>query len=657
MRRHPDDEDIELRRKAVEGLRGKPSETAIPLLISAMQDSSWRVRKTASEILIEEHPPEQYIKGLIGLLYLEENAGARNSAIEALIRLGKRATPFLIDAFDTPDRDSRKFIIDVIGEVKDRKALPLLLRALKDDDENVRASAVEHLGQMGEPSVVDALIEILEGGDLWTAFPAADALGRIGDKRAVPALINALSVKALRGPVINALGRLSAPETLGHVVPFLMDPSKTIQEDALRAIEMFYRNGVPSETICDHLRRLCGPEIINRLISHTWSKKAELRGAAILLLGLMQDESAIGHLLELSADENLADDVRRAFIFIGRNRPETLIPLFTVDNQNQRRFIIEVAVSVASPLYYTVFEGMLSDGDGHVRALAALGLSAIGDRRAVRPIMKLLSDPYVDVQEAAVSALSNLGQYLELGEVISYLRDRNPALRRNSAIVLGNIGADTAVPALGFALKDEDVTVRQAVIKALSSIRTDESVRYIISALTDESPDIRASAAISLGRTGGDRALEPLTLLLNDPDDTVRVAAVRAVGMLGDRRAARHLIDMLSDSNGFVAVAAIESLSRLGGDEVREALVRTLLSSGDTEIKRTAIRALSHFDGVEGTILPYLNDPDWATRIAAVEALSRVDSEAVKTEIERLYDTEDDPIVRRAIKGLCPFIT
>ncbi|GAB4420343.1 MAG: HEAT repeat domain-containing protein [Thermodesulfovibrionales bacterium] len=657
MKRLLNDEDIEVRRKDIEGMRGKPSGIAIPLLLRAMEDNSWRVRKTASEILIEEHPLEQYINSLIGLLYLDENAGARNSAIETLIRLGKRATPFLTDAFDTPNRDVRKFIIDIIGAVKDRKALPLLLKALKDDDENVRASVVEHLGQMGEPTVVDALIEILKSDDLWTAFPAADALGRIGDRRAISALIDALSVKALREPAINALGRLSAPETLEHVVAFLRDTSKTIQQEALKAVEAFYHNGVSSELICESLHRFGGPDIINRLVSHAWSKKADVRCAAILLLGLMQDEGAIGPLLELSADENLVEDVKRAFIFIGKSRPETLIPLLGVDNQNQRRFITDVAASVASPLYYPLFEGMLSDRDGHIRSLAALGLSNIGDRRAIRSLMKLLSDPYVDVQETAVEALSSLGEALNVEDFIDYLKDKNPSLRRNAALILGRIGADTAIPALGFALKDEDVSVRQAVVEALSSIKTNESVRYIISALTDESHDIRASAALSLGFIGGESSMEPLILLLNDSDDTVRAVAARALGMLGDRRAAKHLINMLSDKNGFAVITAIESLGRLGGDEARDALMGMLRSSDDIEIRRTAIRSLSPFEGVEDTILPYLKDPDWATRVAAIEVLSRKATERVKTEIERLYDIEDDPVVRRTIEGLCPFIT
>lgn len=649
MKRLHGDEDTEVRRKAVLDLRGVPSETAVPLLLKAMEDSSWRVRKTASELLEEGYPLEHYVEGLVRLLFLDDNAGARNSSIETLVKLGKKVTSFLMVAFETPNRDVRKFIIDIIGEVKDRNALPLLLKALKDDDDNVRASAVEHLGEMGDPSVVDALIGILKSGDLWTAFPAADALGRIGDKTAIPALIGALSVKALREPVLKGLGHLSAPETLEHIVPFLADASKTIQEEALRTIGTFYHNGVSADFICGTISRLCGPDIIGKIVAHAWSKKADIRVTAILLLGLMQDERALGPLLELFNEESLVEDVKRALIFIGRSKPVSLLPLFEIENQYQKRFITEVAVDVASPLYYPVFEGFLAEADGHVRALAAIGLSRIHDNKAVALLKRLLTDPYVDVQEAAVTALSSLMSGIDIEEFIGYLKDRNPSLRKNAALLLGAIGARGSVDALGFALKDEDVTVRIAVVDALSSLKGEASARYLVLALTDENPHMRASAALSLGSMGGPEALEPLILLLSDSDDTVRVSAIRSLGILGDTRAVKPLIDLLPDQNGFVVATAMESLGKLGGKEAGEAL-KGMLNSDEREIRRTAIRSLSFLEGIDDLLLPFLNDPDWATRVAAIKVLGRKASDRTRSEIEKLFDREEDPAVRRAIE-------
>jgi HEAT repeat protein len=645
------DSNVETRREAVESIKGRKDNTYIPLLLKAMEDSSWRVRKTAVDTLFDDYPVEKYVQGLIGLLSIEDNAGARNSAIEALIRLGKKATVYLIDAFKTPNRDVRKFIIDVLGEQRDARSLPLMLEAIRDEDENVSATAVEHLGKVGEVSVVDALIEILDGGDLWVAYPAADALGRIGNKKAVPHLLGALKKKPLREPVMKALGRLSDASTIGHIIPLLDDPSKNIQEQALKTIERFYHNGIDADFITGQMRMILGTRTMELLINHAWSTKREVRISAILLLGLMKDEAAYGPLLDIWQEEEFTEDVKNALVYIGRDKPESLSKLFDTDNPHQLRFICEVTEKVVSPVYYDILEGLLANADGHVRATAAVSISKLKDPRSVEKLKRLLVDPYEDVQEAAVEALSNIREVLDPGQLLPSLGNADAVLRRNTALLLGKIKASAAVKDLGFALKDENVRVRKAVVEALSLIGTEEAVRYLTYALTDESADIRISSALSLGAIGGDDVLESLTILSRDADNSVRVAAAKSLGMLKDRSAVETLIGLLADRNGFVVTTAIESLSVIGGDEARDAIIG-MLSSSDEEVRRTAIASLAPFENMESSLIPFLKDPDWATRIAAVRTLGRNAGGYVRKELERLLDTEEDPTVIKAVEEI-----
>lgn len=645
-----DNEDVEVRRDAVEKLRGAMSDASMKLLLKAMRDTSWRVRKTAVDILLQEYKVESYIKSLIELLYIEDNAGARNSAIETLIKLGKKATLFLIQAFNTPNRDVRKFIIDVLGELNDKRSLSLMLGALKDENENVRATAVEHLGMVGDPAVVDALIDILESGDLWTAYPATDALGKIGNKKAIPTLVKTLSVRTLRTPAMRALSKFSEPEILKHIIPLLGDHSKTTQEEAVKAVKSFYHNGVKEEIIAQEIKNVFGDRSIDVLVAHAWSTDSEVRMSAIFLLGIMKDQRALTPLLEVSLEEDFAEDVKRALVFIGRDKPGVILPLLETSSSYQKRFICEVAGEIASPLFFNVFKELLKDDDGHVRALAIMGLSKIGDLKAVGLIKELLSDPYEDVQEDAVKALYSLRSGVDVNEFIKAVNDKNSVIRKNAVMVLGEIGVAGAVDTIGFALKDGDISVRQAVVKALSRIGKGDSVKYLTLALTDEDSDIRASAALSLGNMKCGGAGESLLLLLNDSDDMVRAAAVNALGCIGDKNTVKDIVKLLYDKNGLVAASAIEALSIIGGDEARSALVK-MLSSQDKEIKRTAIKALAPFEGIEKDLLPYLEDSDWAARVAAVEVLSKkTNNSSVKAALERLLDKEEDPVVRKAVQ-------
>ena len=78
-------DDVEVRRAAVEGLREQSSEETIPILLKALTDKSWRLRKNATDILTSRYPKDLYIIGLLQLLYQEDNAGARISAIETFV--------------------------------------------------------------------------------------------------------------------------------------------------------------------------------------------------------------------------------------------------------------------------------------------------------------------------------------------------------------------------------------------------------------------------------------------------------------------------------------------------------------------------------------------------------------------------------------------
>lgn len=649
--KHLKSDNTEIRRQAIEELRSTSDESDIPLLLEAMKDSSWRVRKTATEILKAQFETTQYIKGIIALLYIEDNAGARNSAIDLLVSLRRIVVPYLIDAFQTDNHDVRKFIIDVLGEISDKRSLSLMLNALKDEDENVKASAVEHLGKLKEPSVVDALMNILKGDDLWIAYPAADALGKIGDKRAIPPLVEALNNKTLREPALRALATFADPDTLGFIIPLLKEGARSVKEEALRTINEFYKRGVSEETIVSRIREYLGADAFDILLKFAWSNKNDIRMSAILLLGLLKDIKAVQPLLDMSAEEDFRDEIKRALVFIGRAMPDHLIRL--IDNLNivQRRFLTEVAVETKRSEFLGLFEKFLEDEDGHVRAFAACGLAGIGDSGLVEKILGLLNDPYEDVQEAAVDAAVKLKGSIKLKNLLQSLSSDDPRIRKNVTLILGKIDAKEAVKEVGFLVKDPDTGVRKAAVVSLSMITAADNLRYLKIALTDEISDIRVTAAYALGMNATKESTDALILLLSDQDESVRVAAIKALGSTADERALEPLVEALSDVNGFVVAAAIEALGRMVNVHARDAIMR-MLSSDDDEIKRTAVRSLSHFDGVREKIIPFLSDPDWATRKIAVEILGKSPDGAVMHMLETLYDEETDPIVKNAIEDV-----
>ncbi len=632
--------------KPVEGMS---RQDAVSALVGALKDPSWRVRKACVDTLLENYKSSEFLDSIEELLYEEGDAGARNSAIEAFIRLGHKASAHLVTAYATDNADVRKFIVDIAGEVRDGETMPMLIKALKDTDENVVASAIEHLGSLREPSALNALVEIIESGDTWTAFPAVEALGNIGDESNIPLLTSALEKKALREPALRAFGKLGGEAEVPVVAVHIGDKSRSVQYEALEALARMYRRGSSGRSIASALKESFGDSASDMMITLAGNPRENVRHAAILFLGLLRDEKSLLPLINMAKDDRSSVNIREAFIIIGTDSPESLLKIIQDRSAIETRFICDVMAEVASPMFIDVFLDLLSHDDGHVRSYAARGLANIGDIRAVTSLMDSLGDQYEDVQESVVRALVSLKEGINIDSLVSLLKNENPVLRRNSIMVLGALGTSHVVSTISFALKDDDVRVRRAVVKALSSIDLEAAYESLLGALADEDPWIRAAAAASIGQAGLDRYVNHIRVLLTDSDDMVRASACKALGLIGTQENISELKEHIDDENGFVSISAIEAIGSLGGNEAREILLGQL-ANPDQEIKRTALKALDGFHDVEDRLIVFLQDSDWATRVAAAEALCKHRKDFVLMSVEKALEEEQDPVVQKAFR-------
>ena len=642
--------DPEVRRQALKDLQRQEKDPLVnvPILIRSLEDESWRVRKTAVEILLDIGG-ETVIRELLHTLY-KGNANARNSAIEALIELGHIATDYLINEFKDANIDVKKFIIDIIGSTRDLKAFPLLLKTLEDEDKNIKAAVVEHLSNIKKNSaVVDALIALLKSADTWVAYHVINALGKIGDARAVNALISALSRKDLRKSAITALGQIADISSISVIVPFLKNESETVREEALKAVAQFFQKGTSEGIIVENLKNAFGDEARNILLPHLQSGKREVSAAAALILGLLGDKSAITPLVEMSASEEINEPFIRALVFIGKLMPEALIPYFKADDPYQRRLVCKIAGRIGNEIFFDPLAESLKDRDGHVRGNAAVALSSLNNPKAVEYIKSVILDgyEYENIQEEAITALSRLKKWLNLDEIISWLSDKSSAVRRNAALLLGLLRDNNSVDALGAALKDSDTRVAKAAVDALGAISNSNALNFLFTALKHESPEIRRISVIAIGKMHAKEAEEALIPLLIDTNEWVRAAAVEAVGKTGSEKAAEALTQLLSDESGLVRIAVIEALGNFKEEKVKKILL-PLLNDRDPEIRSASVESLAAFEGIVQDIVPLLKDNEWSVRKKVVDVLGKFFRDEGFAYLRETADMDEDSMVREA---------
>ncbi len=652
LRRKLASADAEERREATVDL-GRSGRDAVPLLLRALGDSDWRVRKTAVEGLVAMGG-EDVLTGLVQRLSAEDNAGARNSAIEALVLLGAAAVEPVLPLLDRQDPDVRKFAVDILGNVRDGRAVPALIEKLHDADENVRVAAAEALGKIRDRRAVDALVHCLSATDQgWLDYAAAEALGELGDERALGPLLAALGRSSLREPVLESLGKIGNVSTLPPLLQGLTDPLRIVREVSVSALDAVYRKSPPAERekIIAEMRTGISDKAVDFLEGMVASGGGNLQKAAVSLLGLAGRPSAIPKLLALLREEDMEEPVARALRDIG----EPGVPLLLARLRDENVLVRQTAAMVLGHLgrleAADALIAMLEDENGHVRGAAAESLGRVRSGKAVAPLLLLLEDEYENVQECAIRALAAIGDESVLDGLLRDFTGRDAGMRRNTVRLLGRFGTERALEALSFALKDEEPDVRKAVVIALDGFRDERTARPLLLAITDDDPEVRMLAAEALGKSGAADAVDALVPLLDDEDLWVRAAAARSLGRIGPERFGAVLAGHLEKATDIFLLALID----VAGKAVLADALQPLLAleeHSDPEVRKTVLNALSSYDWgrVRPAVLRRLSDPHWSVRKTAVEIVRvRRDAGADRL-LEQIAGEDPDMSVRQTAR-------
>ena len=140
------DDDVKVRKEAIESLVGINDESAIEPLIKATTDDNAQVRFKAAEIL-----------GSMG-----------DVAVDRLIE----------------DKDKR-FLAFALKETEDKKVIPYFVKATEDEDFGVRKVAVRALGELQAEDELDNIAKCLEDDDWGVKLAAIQALGDLASDEAI----------------------------------------------------------------------------------------------------------------------------------------------------------------------------------------------------------------------------------------------------------------------------------------------------------------------------------------------------------------------------------------------------------------------------------------------------------------------------------------
>jgi HEAT repeat protein len=229
-------------------------------------------------------------------------------------------------------------------------------------------------------------------------------------------------------------------------------------------------------------------------------------------------------------------------------------------------------------------------GDEWQRAEAAEMLGRLRVGRAVPHLVAALDDEMEDVRTVAARGLAAIGDPRAVGPLARALNDPSRwtlSLVAENLMVMG----PEAVPPLLDLLVYGEYNVRVSAVQILGQIRDPRATRPLVTALAGETNlNLRAQAAAALGKLGGPDAETALVDALADPEWQVRAQAAKGLGRIGRPSVAGRLAEAMPDQSWWVRVNCAEALVRLGA--TGRAHLERLAEHADRYVREQAVAAL-----------------------------------------------------------------
>jgi len=638
--------DPDMRQKAAYLVSHSSDAGDYPLMFELLGDKDWRVRKTIVDGFVRD-PRGEVIERLLDALGDPENAGRRNSATEALVRIGDATVPMIVQRLRRrPDPDVRLSLVNLLGDLRSDDGFNVLRETLEEErDINVASSIISSIGKFRDAAAIPHLMRVLQREDIWLKFHAVEALGEIGDRAALPAILPLYAEKSLRKPVLEAIGKIGDVGTVNFLLKILADEEK-LSLTALRALVRIAEASKPRiveqnerELIQRNFRLRFPPSKIEALIEQAQStSKRDVRMFILKFLGWSGDERAIPVLLSFLDQPETAEVAAQALIDFG---PLAIPPILGALQNAQEDEVIALLLRVINAVGSSESIGavvpFLDHENAMIRRLAIETLGELMDPKPIDYLLAKLDDADVASQQAAVNAVSALVSAFPqikgdvLAKIRRLLQSSSVPTKLNSLSVYVNIQGEGYPDELLLASKDSDPMIRQKSVSLMGRFSEERFADQLVLSLADESAAVRLAAINAVVRLRPEKGLEPLISSLEDGDVWIRTAAAQALGEYRHPAAIEPLMRHLESDLPPVRIAAIEALGKGGQANVRSVLFRCT-TDHDVEIRRAAVLALARVPGedVFRRLLDSLADQDWRIRAAAATALGmRGDAKAL----------------------------
>lgn len=175
----------------VERLGNIGGEGVAEILFQAMSDKNEEVRLVSTAALIKLKDPS--VSGLLIDALKHPNKWVPARVAEVLVSFGEGCIPALQEALNDEDPGFKGYIIELLGEMRDKVPVEVFCSLIREDNGNVRLKVARILGEKKSISSLTPLAELLNDPETKVKVQAVRSIGKIGGQEAVKLLVSSLT--------------------------------------------------------------------------------------------------------------------------------------------------------------------------------------------------------------------------------------------------------------------------------------------------------------------------------------------------------------------------------------------------------------------------------------------------------------------------------
>lgn len=433
---------------------------------------------------------------------------------------------------------------------------PTVDEALRDALGKVKGGPlVGVIGSVGvrrDAKAVGALAKLLSDSDAVVARAAARAMGKIGTTEAASALQQAL-------PQASAENRLDFCEGLFRCAETLAASGQ--KQPAIAIYDQMRKLDSPHQVRGGALRGAIlarGPEGVSLLREHLRSNDYILFSAAVQVSQEIAGPEVTKALLEEMKGRSTDHQVVMIRA-LGRRGDKAAVPALLDAAKSGEKAVRLTALATVTEMgeasAVPVFVGLLGDGDREIAQAAQGCLATIPSHEADIAVTEMFASGDADKQRLALDLMGRRRMADGVPVLLKAARSADTKIRPDAIKMIGDLGGADQLPALlellDAADRPEDlVAAEQAIASACTKAKDPQAQADKLTArLPQAKPAQQAVLLRVLAAVGGPNSLKAVRTLIDTGDPQVRSAAIRALGNWRTADAAPDLLALAKTSD------------------------------------------------------------------------------------------------------------